>query len=244
MNIPFLPFFLIYYRQRNETKRTHTCESCLGSGQAQRTDQQKIRTSVCKTCNGVGTITTFLKCKTCKGKSLVDRGFHIPVNKGIHNHHSLKVKDRGNLMPDGVTRGDVIIQVFVEDKSSDGLFERRGDNLHLTLNVSLRDALFGYGNRPAFKHLDQRPVFISQTPGHVLKPGSQRTIKGEGMPIFMALNNARGDLLVMFNIVFPDLVNIPQSLDEKRLIYEFFETDEERKAKENAIIIDDDEPMN
>ncbi|GAA5805449.1 hypothetical protein HPULCUR_010965 [Helicostylum pulchrum] len=177
----------------------------------------------------------------CKGKKRKERGFHIPIAKGIHNYHTLKVNHRGNVMPDGVTRGDVVIEVLVDVESADGAFKRRGDNLYLELNVDLRDAILGYGSRPAFKHLDGRPVYISQTPGTVLKPGSQIIIPGDGMPIFMSVNNACGDIHVTFNVVFPDFVNIPESVDDRKVINELFMTEKEREAKENAIVIDDDE---
>ncbi|KAI9266195.1 hypothetical protein EDC94DRAFT_603090 [Helicostylum pulchrum] len=217
----------------NGIEKTHKCAYCVGEG--------VVLSHTCGTCFGTGKVTTYSKCKDCKGKKRKERGFHIPVAKGIHNYHTLKVNHRGNVMPDGVTRGDVVIEVLVGVESADGAFKRRGDNLYLELNVDLRDAILGYGSRPAFKHLDGRPVYISQTPGTVLKPGSQIIIPGDGMPIFMSVNNACGDIHVTFNVVFPNFVNIPESVDDRKVINELFMTEKEREAKENAIVIDDDE---
>ncbi|GAA5813856.1 hypothetical protein MFLAVUS_007343 [Mucor flavus] len=220
----------------NGIERVHNCAYCAGEG--------VVDSFVCATCIGTGKVITWTKCRECKGKKRKERGFHIPIAKGIHNYHALKVSNRGNLMPDGVTRGDVIIEILVDVESTDGVFTRRGDNLYLDLNVDLRDAILGYGSRPTFKHMDGRPVHISTPPGIVLKPGYQLVIPGAGMPIFMSDNNACGDVHVTFNVVFPDSVNIPESLDDRKVITELFMTEKERTAKENAIVIDDDDEDN
>ncbi|KAG2234531.1 hypothetical protein INT48_007344 [Thamnidium elegans] len=185
-------------------QRTHTCAYCVGEGFVVTVvGRDKIKVA-CRTCDGMGTVTTFSKCRDCRGKKRKECGFHVPIAKGVHNYHTLKVKHRGNLMPDGVRRGDVIIEVHVDVESTDGSFKRRGDDLHLNLAVDLRDAILGFGNRPTFKHLDGRPIYLSQIPGTVLKPGSQITVPGDGMPVFMSDDNSCGDIHVTFDIVFPD----------------------------------------
>lgn len=86
--------------------------------------------------------------------------------------YTLQVNHRGNLMPDGSRRGDLIIEVLVENESADGMFKRLGDNLSIILDVHLRETILGYGNRPVFKHLDGEPVNLSRIPGSALRPGS------------------------------------------------------------------------
>ncbi|CAI5959610.1 unnamed protein product [Closterium sp. NIES-65] len=87
-------------------------------------------------------------------------------------------------------------------------FERRGDDLHmnltislvrcyLNLTVSLVDALVGF--KHSITHLDNHLVEIG-TSG-VTRPGEVRKIKGEGMPIYDTTK--KGDLYVQFTVDFP-----------------------------------------
>lgn len=224
---------LFAIRNPNGIERIHNCAYCAGEG--------SIKALVCAICMGTGKVATWTKCRDCRGKKRKECGFHIPISKGIHNYHALKVSKRGDLMPDGVTRGDVIIEILVEEESTDGAFTRQGDNLHMNLNIDLRDAILGFGSRPAFKHMDGQPVYISTPPGTVINPGYQLVIPGAGMPIFMSDNNACGDVHITCSVVFPDTVNIPESLDDRKVINDLFMTEQERTAKENAIVIDDDD---
>jgi len=51
--------------------------------------------------------------------------------------------------------------------------------LHLTLEITLKDALLGFTT--IIDHLDDHEVEISET--QVVSPGQVRKIKGEGMPV-------------------------------------------------------------
>ena len=53
------------------------------------------------------------------------------------------------------------------------------------------------------KHLDDRPIRIKYD--KVIKPGEILKIIGEGMPI--KGQNSFGDLLIIFNIIFPEKVS-------------------------------------
>lgn len=141
-------------------------------------------------------------------------------------------------MPDEVTRGAVIFRVTVEEHNT---FQRRGDHLYLNVKISLKEALMGFKNKTLCTHLDGRIVTATQPCGKVIKPNAQRVVKGEGMPIFGSNTNAYGDLHVTFQVEFPDSVQVPDSKMAKTAIDQFFETEEERKAKANAIVIDDEE---
>jgi DnaJ-class molecular chaperone len=162
----------------------------------------------------------------------------VRVPKGVHEGHGLQVKNRGNLMPDEKTRGAVIFRISVKDHET---FRRHGDNLFLTVKISLKEAILGFKNKALCTHLDGRLVTATQPSGKVIKPNSQRLVKGEGMPIFGSKTGAHGDLYVTFQVEFPDTVQVPNDKLSKTAIDQLFETEQERKGKANAIVIDDED---
>lgn len=57
-------------------------------------------------------------------------------------------------------------------------FRREGDDLHVSREVSLRDALCGVSLR--LTHLDGRTLLVRTAPGDVVSPGAVRAIEKEG----------------------------------------------------------------
>ena len=49
-------------------------------------------------------------------------------------------------------------------------FKRQGDNLHLTLEIGLTEALCGF--QLPVKHLDGREILVTNAPGQVIHPGT------------------------------------------------------------------------
>lgn len=204
-----------------------------------RLQQDKVR---CAYCQGTGRESFFLNCRSCDGKKTQELAMKIKIPHGIHDSQPLRVDDRGNLMPDKKTRGDVHIKILVPTKSQDGFFTRQGDNLHCKIPISLKDAIMGFHSKRFGNHLNGQPLTLSQPYGQVIKPDSRRVIKGQGMPIFQSKDPIKyGKLYIKFDVVFPDTVNILESPSEKGVIDLLLETPEERKARENVIVIDDDE---
>jgi DnaJ-class molecular chaperone len=164
--------------------------------------------------------------------------FSIPP--GIHNNQAIQLDNMGNLMPDGVTRGDLIFTAIACNLSENGLFKRQGDNLQVIFKISLKDAIMGYKKKVLCKHMDGRTIRTSQTPGKLIQPNKVKVLKGEGMPIHKSSTGEKGDLFVQYEIQFPEYVNVPTDSASLNAITLLFETPEERQARENTIVIDDD----
>merc|ERR1712190_568979 len=77
-------------------------------------------------------------------------------------------------------------------------FERRGDDLHMNMKVSLREALLGWTQ--TIRHLDGHTVELHTT--SVTKPFQVIKVKGEGMPL-RDDPATFGDLYVKIEINFP-----------------------------------------
>ncbi|KAL9538568.1 hypothetical protein MBANPS3_010832 [Mucor bainieri] len=227
-----------YPRQPN-FKRYKQCERCEGSGTMKRhLDSKTPETSIrCVFCKGLGRVKYYIDCVKCMGERQKTKNMKLKTPKGIHKGHVLRVVDKGYLKPDG-TKGTLIFSI-VELKHA--VFQREGDNLRTTVQISLKDAIMGFENKPLFTHLDGRRVVVTQTPGVTIRPNSQRRLRGEGMPIYNSKLKAYGDMIIRFEVTWQDSVQIPQCRAALDTLHEFFMTDEEKKRKDEIIVIDDDD---
>lgn len=89
--------------------------------------------------------------------------------------------------------------VFVVDEKPHPRFRREGNDLVYVQTLSLADALCGA--RFSVATLDGRTLELT-TGGGVVKPGSVKTVAGEGMPISKQ-PGAKGNLQVRFEVQFP-----------------------------------------
>ncbi|ETE72971.1 DnaJ-like subfamily A member 2, partial [Ophiophagus hannah] len=81
------------------------------------------------------------------------------------------------------------------------MFQRDGNDLHMTHKIGLVEALCGF--QFTFKHLDARQIVVKYPPGKVIEPGSVRVVRGEGMPQYRNPFE-KGDLYIKFDVQFPE----------------------------------------
>lgn len=129
----------------------------------------------------------------------------VDIEAGVPSGFEIVLDGEADDIEDGQA-GDVILTVKVlHDTSSSLRWERRGDDLHIRMRISLRDSLLGFTR--SIEHLDRHPVVVSRT--GMLTPHSHvMKVPGEGMPRLHA--PSRGDLLIHFE------VDYPPSLTEKQ----------------------------
>ena len=128
--------------------------------------------------------------------------------------------------------------VFVIEEKKHPRFERVDDDLTVTLNITLSQALLGPdgggeitkevnqldGRRipvtlPAgvslHHHLSIEPSLIKQ----IVQPGQITKIAGEGMPVSKAASvKKQGDLLVKWNVVFPTTISTTQKQELRKVL--------------------------
>jgi DnaJ family protein B protein 4 len=86
-------------------------------------------------------------------------------------------------------------------------FTRSKNDLCLTANITLLEALTGVSLDVAT--LDSRTLSISIS--DVVKPGMQKVIVGEGMPL-VSKPSQTGNLVISFNITFPEALTEAQKI--------------------------------
>ncbi|GLD94420.1 hypothetical protein PINS_up003031 [Pythium insidiosum] len=177
----------------------HPCHECQGTGVRTFLQQigpikQHVR-AACNVCHGRGQVANE-KCGTCKGRGLLRDRVELPVNveRGMQHGDTIVLERHG----DQATRkapGDVVVHLR---QAPHAVFTRRGDDLEMTLEISLLDALVGFKRHVV--HLDKRVVALERH--DIVAPDTLWRIPNQGMPV-RGRRGVFGDLLVRFAIAYP-----------------------------------------
>lgn len=125
----------------------------------------------------------------------------VRVEPGMKHGQKIVVSGEADETP-GVEPGDVI---FILNQSEHATFQRKGADLIMEKEISLRDALCGFSM--AVKHLDERTLIIKSKEGEVIKPNTIKQIAGEGMPRYKRPFE-KGRLFILFRVKFPDSLDL------------------------------------
>lgn len=180
-----------------------TCGTCRGRGVEVIVRQigpgmlQQMQTS-CRSCGGSGsTIPEGDKCDTCTGARTVKKKqtLEVHVNRGIRHGEKVVFRGAADEAP-GHVPGDVVIVIQVREHE---VFKRRGQDLFISKEVSLNQALTGF--EFAIEHLDGRTLHVRST--GIIKPSGLVKVAGEGFP---SVRNPfqKGHLFVEVDMKFPD----------------------------------------
>jgi len=184
-----------------------TCSHCNGQGkvhEAKRTILGTISTArVCDTCLGGGKVPEKI-CKDCSGKGVLRREEEVSVQipAGIRDGEMIRMSSMGEAVSKGTT-GDLYIKINVVPHK---IFRREGENLAMTLDLKLTDALLGA--KYPIETLDGKiEVKVPEGVGinEVLR------VKGKGVPTG---GRGRGDLMIKLKIKLPKKL----SKKEKKII--------------------------
>eukprot|EP01004_Peranema_trichophorum_P003487 NODE_2474_length_1573_cov_22.128276_g2131_i0.p1 GENE.NODE_2474_length_1573_cov_22.128276_g2131_i0~~NODE_2474_length_1573_cov_22.128276_g2131_i0.p1 ORF type:complete len:334 (+),score=76.99 NODE_2474_length_1573_cov_22.128276_g2131_i0:399-1400(+) len=200
------------------------CEECGGRGH-----KPGVRPSPCRRCDGQGTeqvqqmLFIFIQdavipCQLCHGDGIViaprdmcrhcagDRVLSkesvcdIVIPKGLKEGGQIIKKGEGHQSPD-VENGDLVVLVTTEDHP---IFDRNGNDLHITKKISLLEALTGF--QIPIRHLDGRLLLVKPPPGKIIKDGDQMVVPNEGMP-HQENPLLKGGLIIRFEVEFPNSIN-------------------------------------
>lgn len=126
----------------------------------------------------------------------------VVVEKGMKEGDVVTFERMAEQTP-GKIPGDVI---FVLKERRGKTFEREGDNLKMTINISLKEALLGF--KKTVTHMDDHTFVIEKT--GVTRPSEVIQIKGEGMPVHN-FPSQHGLLYVTVNVIFPKKMSKDQA---------------------------------
>jgi molecular chaperone DnaJ len=194
------------------------CHTCHGTGAAPGTAPAK-----CPVCNGTGTVATSqglfalqqpcprchgmgsiveTPCPTCHGTGRERRTKRYKVNipAGVKDGTRIKLKGKGEAGYGGAPAGDLYVVTRVEPSK---IYERRGDDLIVTVPVSYPTAaLGGTVEVPTPQGTVSLKIPAGSEDGKLLR------IKGRGAPRLKG--SGKGDVLARVRIEVPKRVNKKQ----------------------------------
>ena len=184
------------------------CRTCGGAGEVQSVRRSIFGTvmtaSPCLTCGGTGEEIPD-RCERCVGEGRVRTPATVTIDipAGVLEGMDLRVAEQGNAGVGGGPPGDLIVGVEVEPSEA---FERRGQDLHGVLDVTIVQAALGGDVEIETLEGPQR---LRIDPG--TESGTVLRVKGKGVPNLQ--RRGRGDLFVTLHIVPPrDLSKEERSL--------------------------------
>ncbi|RLT40582.1 MAG: J domain-containing protein [Chloroflexi bacterium] len=161
---------------------------------------------LCATCGGAGQLAG-ATCHACRGTGSMGgtRRVEVRIPAGVADGARIRVAGKGSPGAGGGAPGDLFLRVQV---SAHPVFERRGDDVHVTVNVPVADAALGGEVRvPTLKG---RALALRVPAG--TQSGRVLRLAGRGMP---RATGGFGDLFASVRLVLPD----PMS-DEQRVLFE------------------------
>ncbi len=116
------------------------CPECKGKGQVtQKSGSMKFNVP-CQRCGGSGKNRTL--CPVCHGEGRVERNesLKVRIKPGTRDGQRIRLPGRGNAGTMGAPAGDLYIIVRAGEHP---VFKREGDDIHLTVPVTLSEAALG-----------------------------------------------------------------------------------------------------
>ncbi len=192
----------------------HICKKCNGKGRIRIIRQVTIGMTIqqemgCDECEGNLIDKKIEKCKTCGGtrRAIEQYELEFEIEKGFLDGQKIILQNKGNMVTNNVRENIAII--LVEKKHP--LFlrierENKRENYTILLIVKLKleEALTGFTYK--FEHLNGKTYGISDN-NEIITPSTTKVQNNLGMP---KDKNTYGDLIIKFNIEFPNKLSQEQ----------------------------------
>ena len=176
-----------------------TCTACGGSGQVTQTSGKMRFNLTCSNCSGTGRTRNI--CRACGGDGRVRRAdtIEIRIPAGVQTGSRVRVPGRGNAGTAGEPLGDLYI---ITDVQRHPFFDRRGDDIYITVPITVTEAALGAKIEVPTIDGPSRPLRIP--PG--TNSGQKLRLREKGVP---SVRNPgqRGDEYIELQVVVPKPVD-------------------------------------
>ncbi len=197
------------------TANERACPRCGGSGRITfQPNPFMVVEETCPTCRGAGVIAE--PCPECGGEGYVYKQEEVKVRipPGVDTGTKLKVEGKGHAGKFGGPPGDLYIITKIEPHP---VFERRGDNLYVDVNITYPEAVLG--GEVEVPTLEGETVKVKIPEG--TKENDTVRVEGKGMPRLRG--GGRGDLIVRFHIDVPSFGWLAKLTGKEKRIRELLE---------------------
>jgi molecular chaperone DnaJ len=172
------------------------CPQCHGKGTIQQKSGSMKFNVTCPRCGGSGKNRTL--CPVCHGEGRVERSesLKVRIKAGTRDGQRIRLAGRGNAGTMGAAAGDLYIVVHTGEHP---VFKREGDDIHLTVPVTLSEAALGA--KVEVPTIDGRTL-LKIPPG--TQSGQKLRLREKGVPSAVT-EGKRGDEIVEIQTVTPKL---------------------------------------
>jgi len=173
---------------------------------ARRTIEVRAGEEPCRVCAGSGQIAN-ATCHVCRGTGVAAplRRVEVSVPAGVKDGQRIRLSGQGAPGGNGAAPGDLYLRVTV---TSHPRFERKGDDLHVEVDIPVTDAALG--GEAKVPTLKGKTLALRVPAG--TQAGKTFRLAGQGMP---RQGGGFGDLYAKARLVLPDPLT-----DEQRRLFE------------------------
>lgn len=207
------------------------CSECNGSGQVRRVQRSIlgsfVNVTTCPTCQGEGE-TVPIPCSKCEGSKRIytTRKLSVTIPPGVDHGTQIRLAGEGEMGERGGPPGNLYVVLDVEPHA---IFQRRGDDILVELQVNVAQAALGADVKvPTLEGEEEITIPPGTQSGTVLR------MRNKGVPHLR--HNGRGNELVVVRVAVPTKL----TREQKRLLRELGETlDPETVWKEKRGFLDE-----
>lgn len=139
------------------------------------------------------------------------KNMYINIPIGIDDGEYIIMRDHGNQINDDI-KGDIKIGIHIARNDTD-IFQRNGLDLIHKKTITLKEALCGFSFE--IIHLNGKLLCLhNNTPITIIKPNYKKVINGMGM----IRDNTTGNLIIEFNVDFPDSLTDQQIMQISNIL--------------------------
>lgn len=170
------------------------CRKCGGAGQLQVGLPPSAFSQICPWCEGFGRVHTQI-CRSCSGKGRLTQKevVSVEIPPGVDDRCRIYLKGRGEAGKNGGPKGDLVVNTKVRKHP---YFERRGNDLHIEVPLTLWEAALGA--EVEVPTIDG-PAILPIPPG--VQSGERLFLRGKGVPSLEG--SGRGDQVISLKITAP-----------------------------------------
>jgi DnaJ-class molecular chaperone len=140
-------------------------------------------------------------------KKIEKENIYVSIPKGIDHNEIIIMREKGNIINEKL-KGDIKIFINITNNTQ---FKRKGLDLIYEKKITVCEALCGF--KFNIRLLNNKTISINNTES-IIQPGYTKVLEGFGLE----RNNNKGNLVLIFNVIFPDKL----SKQQKELIKKGF----------------------
>jgi DnaJ-class molecular chaperone len=140
-------------------------------------------------------------------KKTEKENIYISIPKGIDNNEIIILKGKGNVINE-YNKGDVKLFIKIANNT---IFDRRGLDLYYKKKISLKESLIGFDFDLNYFN---NKIFTINNNDFIIKPGYKKIINNLGME----RKNVKGNLIITFEITFPEKLSKSQIKSLKNIL--------------------------